>query len=69
MTEGSTKKLAYVMINPMKPNLVRPTRRITAISKVLVSTDISKSEYTRRHATMMKMIKRMSKINPISIEA
>ena len=44
MTEGTTNREACVKIMPMKPALVIPTRRITPISNVLVSTEISRSE-------------------------
>ena len=44
ITEGKTKRAAWVMIMPMKPTFVRPYSRITPISNVLVSTDIRSRE-------------------------
>ena len=66
ITEGNTNMVAWVSMSPTKPPFVSPTRRITPISKVFVSTEIRRSEQIRRHATTMKMIRRMSKMRPMN---
>ena len=42
--DGNTKHIDSVRIKPTNPNLLRPISRITPISNVFVSTEISSKE-------------------------
>ena len=67
MTAGKTKQLACTKTIPMKPFLLKPTRRITPISKVFVSTEINKSEYISKTATPINIRRSTSNIRPINM--
>ena len=66
MTEGNTKHAACVKIIPKNPFLLKPTKRITPISKVFVSTEIIKSEYISKMAIPINMRSNTSNMRPIN---